>query len=184
MPETTGSPSQASKTSLSPCSLPRRRVWTHLGVLGAATLSSCGLLPPLGLKAPQFSVSDFRVVDIGLSQVRFAVTVAVFNPNAVVLPISSLVVDVEVLERPLGQGTARESLLELAAQRSTDVPIDFVVPTARVRELFRALRSADTSRFGYVVRGSARWGADGITLPFRRDGELQGLRRLSELLQR
>lgn len=162
----------------------RRRWSAWLLGSGVVLLPGCGVFPPLGLKPPQLNVSDFRIVDIGLSQIRFAVTVAVQNPNPVVLPLSNVSVDVDVLDRPLGQGAARETTLELAAERSTEVPIDFVVPTARVRELFRALRSAETAKFGYVIRGSARWGSDGITIPFRREGELQGLRRLAELLQR
>lgn len=147
-----------------------------------ATLAACAHVPPLGLKAPEVRASDIQLKEIGLKQIRFILSVDAFNPNSTTLPLSGLKVDLDLLGQPFAQGAGRDAYFELPANATTRLPIEFVVTTARLRDLLRNFRPENPAAYEYTLRGSAHWGTDGMLMPFERRGELASLRRLAELL--
>lgn len=158
---------------------PRRLVWAPL-----FGLTGCGGLPPANLKAPQVEVSEIQFGEVSLALVKFALNLAVFNPNQSVLALSQLTVEVDLLDQPFARGNARQAYFELPATATSNVPIEFSVPTARIRALARSIALGAGNPYHYRVKGSANWGRDGIALPFQRTGEWQALKRLFELLHR
>jgi LEA14-like dessication related protein len=148
----------------------------------ACLLSGCNALPPPDLKTPRIAVSDVSVRDLGLSELRFAVTVRADNPNDVEIPLSNLKFDLDLLGRPFAQGAADDARLRLPARATREVPIEFTVPTARILDLFAAARSAGLSNLSYRLKGSANWGSSPFSIPFERSGNLDALARLRELL--
>lgn len=153
-------------------------------LLVVITANGCNHLPPPGLKTPGVSASEIQITEIGYTQIKFSLSLSTTNPNDVVLPLSNLLVDLELLGQPFANGRAKQDYFELAAGAVSVVPIEFVVPTSRVRELLRSIKSGDQDRFDYRLKGSANWGKDGVLLPFERVGELQSLKRLFDLFKR
>ena len=150
----------------------------------ACFVFGCAWLPPPGLIAPEVSLSEIRINEISLTKIRFSLNVAARNPNDVVLPLSRLEIDLEMLGMPFAKGRAKDDYFELPAGSLSTVPIEFVVPASRVRAILRGLSQGEASRFDYRVSGSANWGRDGVLLPFERKAEMQAMKRLFELLQR
>ncbi len=174
------------------CESPRRPPLARLIRFAAISLllgsfwlaTGCAHLPPPGLDAPELSISEIQISEFSVAQIRFSLSVTARNPNDVVLPFSRLDMDLELLGQPFAKGRAKEEYFELPPRSLSIVPIDFVVPTARVRTFFRSLSQGDAGRFDYRLKGSANWGKDGILLPFDKKGEMQTMKRLIELLQR
>lgn len=155
-----------------------------LTLVGSVAAVACTHVPPLGLKPPELRAGEVQIREISLSQVRLTLNLDAFNPNEVVLPFSHLRVDVDLFGYPFAQGTARDSYVELPPATTSSIPIEFVVPASRLKELAQNLRLVERPQFDYRLRGSAVWGTNGVQMPFERRGELPGLRRLFELLRR
>ena len=160
----------------------RRQAIACLAVCALSTLSACNAFPPLNLKSPTLSFADFQVTQLGLSEIRFLLTVQADNPNEVDIPLSNLKFDLELLDRPFASGAGRDATLVLPARGTRAVPIDFTVPTVRLIDLVKGFRLTDVGSLAYRLKGSANWGSSGFSIPFDRRGDLEGLRKLLELI--
>ena len=148
----------------------------------ALTAAGCNALPPPDLKTPKISVSDVALRDLGLSELRFAVTVRAENPNDIELPLSNLQFELDLLGRPFAKGAADDARLKLPARAARDVPIEFTVPTTRILDLLSAARGAGLLNLSYRLKGSANWGSSPFAIPFEKSGNLDALQRLRDLL--
>lgn len=159
-----------------------RRAW--LAAAGvAALLAGCHALPPADLKPPRLAFSDFRIEELGLSEIRFMLAVDAANPNGIAIPLRNIDFGLELLGRPFADGSVLDREVTLPALGTRTIPVEFTVPTARLFELLRSLRSAGPAQWSYRLSGSATWGWSGIALRFDRRGDLDVLRELDELLR-
>lgn len=164
---------------------PHRRDWlVHVAAAALASgLAACNVVPPLDLRAPKLEVADVSILDVGLSQLRFAVVVRADNPNDVDVPLTDLKFDLDLLGRPFASGIAAEPRLVLPRRAARDVPVEFTVPTIRLVELVGRLTGSGWINLSYRLKGNATWGSGFIPIPFEKSGDLDVLRRLREVLE-
>jgi LEA14-like dessication related protein len=159
---------------------------TLLALVFALTLNACAnMIPPTNLKSPEVGFSDLTVSDIGLSNIKFVVTVAADNKNDVDVPLSDMKFDLALMGTDFATGVARETNLVLPKNSSKTVPIEFSVPTAKLINLIKSnvlKNTGDLSQFNYVLKGSARWGTGPFSVPFERKGDLSALKSLADLI--
>lgn len=148
-----------------------------------AVLAACNALPPADLKSPRLGFADFRIADLGLTDIRFVVTVETENPNDIDVPLHDLDFELDLLGEPFAQGTVIDRVLTLPARGTRAVPVEFTVPTARLIGLLRSIRGADFAQWNYRLAGKATWGWSGIPLTFDRRGDLEALRELTEIFR-
>jgi LEA14-like dessication related protein len=165
-----------------------RTFTTFVGsLLLSLSLAACAnVMPPANLKAPDVGFSDLTVSDIGLSNVKFVVTVAADNKNDVDVPLSDMKFDLAIMGSSFATGVAKESSVVLPKNSSKTVPIEFSVPTAKLINLVKTGISKDMSdlgQFNYVLKGTARWGSGPFNVPFERKGDLSALKSLADLLK-
>ncbi|HEY0878950.1 MAG TPA: LEA type 2 family protein [Zeimonas sp.] len=161
-----------------------RRRRDCIGAAGvAALLAACNALPPANLKPPRLRFSDFRVDELGLSEIRFVLAVDTENPNEVEIPLRNIDFALELLDRPFADGSVLDRSVTLPALGARTIPVEFTVPTSRLIALLRTLRDAQPAQWGYRLSGSATWGWSGFPLRFARSGDLEVLRELAELLR-
>lgn len=156
----------------------RRRLL--VGVPIALAAASCGAIPPSDLQSPTLGFNDFTLTDLGLEQISFLLTVDAANPNDVDVPLSNLTFTLDLFERPVAQGRARERSFVLPKNGSRTVPIEFQVPTFKLLDAMRRANFADLGTIGYRLKGSARYGSGPFSIPFERTGNLKGLQKLLE----
>ena len=160
----------------------RRRMWiAAAGTL--ALLAGCNALPPADLQPPRLAFSEFRVDEMGLSEIRFLLAVDTENPNEVEIPLRDVDFALEVLGHPFADGTVLDRSVTLPALGARTIPVQFTVPTSRLLSLLRSLRSAEPTQWSYRLTGSATWGWSGVPLRFERRGDLEVLREIDELLR-
>lgn len=146
--------------------------------------AACGMLPPPDLKSPKLDISDLSVLKLGLSELRFGLTLRADNPNDVDLPLSNLRFDLELLEQPFATGVVTESKVVIPRRGTKDVPVEFTVPTSRLLDLLKQVPRSDFAKLSYRLRGGAAWGWSGFPLSFEKRGDLDALRSLRELIGR
>jgi LEA14-like dessication related protein len=173
--------SGAVRPTLHPVVRPRRAWIAAAGAV--ALLAGCNALPPADLKPPRLAFSDFRVDEMGLSEIRFLLAVDTENPNEVEIPLRNVDFALEVLGRPFADGTVLDRAVTLPALGTRTIPVQFTVPTSRLLSLLRSLRSAEPAQWSYRLTGSATWGWSGLPLRFERRGDLEVLREIDELLR-
>ncbi len=161
----------------------RRRALQAMRVgIGLVMLGGCSL-GSIGLKAPVAKVSEVSLKRVSASELVLVATLDVRNPNAVAIPIANLQFELDLLDRPFGEGRATQSLITLPADGVIEVPVEITVPTTRLIELLRALRPGSDGLLPYRIRGSAGWGSEALTLSFERRGEIDALAALREALR-
>jgi LEA14-like dessication related protein len=157
----------------------RRRVAATLLAVAAAFAAGCEALPPLGLVAPKVSLAGLSIRDVTRDDVGVVVLLEVENPNGRDVPLGNLRFDVDLFGQRFASGAALDALVTLPASASTRVPVEVRVPWNRLPVLARELRRSG-GRADYALRGSATWGADGLRVPFERNGSVDLPARLME----
>lgn len=147
-----------------------------IGLVAAA----CGAIPPSDLQSPTLGFNDFTLTDLGLEQIRFLLTVDAANPNDIDVPLSNLTFTLDLFDRPVAQGRARERSFVLPKNGSRTVPIEFQVPTDKLLDAMRRANFTDLGTIGYRLKGSARYGSGPFSIPFERKGSLKALQKLME----
>jgi hypothetical protein len=148
----------------------------------AAVLAGCASVPPPNLKAPELSITHVSLARLGFETTRFEVLIEAWNPNAEDLPLSDVRLDLSLMGIALGSGTLPTDQLLLAGTTATRVPVTFAIPTARLLDVGLRLKTGGLSNAGYRLDGSARWGATGYRMPMVKEGNLDLLRRLGQLI--
>ena len=179
----TGGPSTGPRIGPSTTPGIRRRVCTaalRAALIATAALAgACGSLPPAGLLAPRLSVRSLAVTHVGADEIRLRVDVDADNPNAREIPLADLRLELALLGRPAASARAVEPVVTLPPSATRTVTLDVTVPARQAGELLlRAARSGELRALPYRLDGSARWGADGMPLPFQRSGTVDLMRRL------
>ncbi len=164
----------------------RQLLWSSgagLAVYAAANLTGCQAVPPINLKAPEISFADLSVSDVGLSNVKFIVSVDAKNNNDVDIPLSEGKFELSVMGSSFANGVLKETNLVIPKKASKSIPVEFTVPTSLLIDTVRKLNLKDLSTFTYHLKGSARWGSGPFTVPFERKGDLAVLKSLADMLR-
>lgn len=152
------------------------------GIIAAVLLVACNAIPPLNLKSPELSFSDISVGDIGLSKVKFIVTVNAQNNNDIDIPLSDLKFNLALMENQFASGVVNETATVIPKKGSKAIPIEFTVGTSQLIDMVRKLNIKELGNFTYQLNGSAKWGSGPFSIPFERKGDLQALKKLSDML--
>lgn len=158
-----------------------KRIGLLLAHLAVVLLSACSSLPPPNLQAPEISVGDLALTDIGLDRLKFLVTLETLNPNDVDVPLTNVRLDLTVFDVALAQGALIERQVTLPSRGRQLVPVEFTVPTARLLDVLERFRRGNWDNFNYRLAGHANWGDTPFGVPFERSGNLDILKRLSIL---
>lgn len=148
-----------------------RRVLSSLLVWALASLiAACAGLGGLSQK-PEVSLAGLDLLELGVFEQRFMMTLRVQNPNDVDLPIRGMAFDVELNGQHFARGLSDkavtiprmgEALLEVRATSNL----------GSVLRQLRELQKGGRERIDYRLYG--RISFDGLgTLPFERKGDLQ-----------
>ncbi len=156
-------------------------VVTGSAVVGG--LTACNAIPPVNLKAPEIGFSDLSVSDVGLSNVKFVVTVDANNTNDVDIPLSDLTFQLSLMGNAFANGIAKETSFVIPKGGKRAIPIEFTVPTSQLIDTIKKLNLKDLGNFNYALKGSARWGSGPFSVPFERKGDLAALKSLADLLR-
>jgi hypothetical protein len=168
-----------------PSQSPRRRLLGSALTVALTGLggTACGsLLPPMNLVAPTIAFSDLSVDSVTRDTVRFTVTIAARNPNAVELPLSNVYFDLSILDQLLAQGKVAEPRFTLPAQGERLLPVALSVATADLRAVLLKLALGPPNDGTWLLKGTANWGNSPLPLPFEKRGDVRALRRLRELI--
>lgn len=161
--------------------------WTKMrltigSVVAAVLLAACNVIPPVNLKSPELSFSDISVGDIGLSKVKFVVTVTAQNTNDVDIPLSDMKFNLALMDNQFATGVVNEAITIIPKKSSKAIPIEFTVGTSQLIDMARKLNIKELGSFTYKLNGSAKWGSGPFSIPFERKGDLQALKKLSDML--
>ena len=119
---------------------------------------------------PSVDVMDVRLVGLGLTEQRLAVTLCVTNPNKIDLNFRRVTADLDVSGQPLATG-ASDLAVRLPPLSSTPVPFTVVTTVQNLGP--QLLGILNTGSVDYRVHGFVSLeGALGITLPYSRSGRL------------
>ena len=137
--------------------------------ISCALLAACASAPPR-LVAPEVRAAEVRIVVFDFPQVRLAVDLSVYNPNARAIALEGLDVALHVEGRPVAR-TSLASPITLAPGSATPVALDASGHLGAA--LAGVARSLDrgSQALRYEIEGNARL-ADGSQIPFRRAGVL------------
>jgi LEA14-like dessication related protein len=141
-----------------------------LGILVCTWLSGCAALR-LDLEAPVVTLTQIRIVEIGLLSQRFALTLDVQNPNAIELPVAGLRYRLEVDGREVGSGVSPRAF-RLAAYDETRIELELTTEAVRLMGLLAEWSRQPPSEVPYALRGEVRLQNLPRTLAFTREGRV------------
>ncbi|MEZ5626289.1 MAG: LEA type 2 family protein [Rhodocyclaceae bacterium] len=143
----------------------RRRVLTAAAALA---LAGCASLP-LNMQPPEVSVSDLRLLDVGLLEQRFGLSLRVLNPNDAEIPIDGLSFTVELNGKPC-QGREQPGGHRAAPQRGHARGRSRQL-THRLLRQFGAMAKGQ-ERIDYRIHGTLGTGRLFGGVPFDQKGEV------------
>ena len=168
---------------------PTRRQPLRLSASGLAaallvvgSLPGCAALPPPDLVAPEVSISDLTLDDLGFDTTRFEVMVDARNPNSDDITLTDVVVGLTVVGVRLGNATLPTDRFLLAGKTLTRFPMSFSIPTSRLLDIGSSLRDGALMAPSYKLDGSARWGNSGYRFPIVKEGKIDLREQLGKLL--
>ncbi len=153
-----------------------------LGLL-VQIFSACSLLPPANILPPKLGLSDLTLKEFSLSEVTFMAILAADNPNAFAMPLSDTRLELLLLGQSVATGVTKTRKIELGASGSTPVPVEFTVSTSKVLAMLRQVGKTPFSPLSYQLKGDTKWGVLGLPLSFERRGDLDALKKLSDLVR-
>ncbi|MFO7859205.1 MAG: LEA type 2 family protein [Ectothiorhodospiraceae bacterium] len=128
-----------------------------LAAMAALMVAGCSSLQPPELKEPSVRLERVSVLQLGMEQQRFGLTLAVTNPNALALRIRELDYAVALAGVDLAEGRLGEAFT-LSANDTTEVEVEADTQLLqRLPELMRLVRS-DTDGVDYTLTGNVAYG--------------------------
>ncbi|MCB1961187.1 MAG: LEA type 2 family protein [Rhodocyclaceae bacterium] len=144
----------------------RRRCLLALLVLA---LGGCASLP-LSMQPPEVSVADLRLIEAGLLEQRFGLSLRVLNPNDVDIPVEGLRFAVELNGKPFARGVSGAAV---TIPRLGEAVLE-VEAVSSLAGMLRQLRAfgAERQRIDYRIAGELVTGGLRAAMPFERSGEI------------
>jgi LEA14-like dessication related protein len=151
-----------------------RRLRPFTGAAFGLLLAGCaGLSGPL--EPPNVSLVDLRVLDVGLFEQRYGLTLRLQNPNPVEMPIAGMDYRVSLNDIDFGRGVSQQTATVPAYGES-------VVEVVVVSNLFNLVQRVQDLQQGrgqglrIAIEGGVSLADRAGELPFRIQGDLTGRR--------
>lgn len=146
----------------------RRRRFSIL--LGALVLSACATLPG-SLTPPEVSLADLRLIDVGLFEQRFGLSLRVLNPNEVDIPVEGLSFTLELNGTSFATGVSNQAV---TIPRLGEAILD-VQAVSSLTGLLHQLRRLSQGEKGieYRIHGTLSTGGMLGGVPFDRRGQIE-----------
>ncbi len=141
------------------------------------SLFSCETLRTvLDVREPSARVESLRITALSFSDVELTADIAIDNPNAIGVSLSSFSYDVLVEGNRLVSGR-EDTGLSIAAQASSNVTLPVVLSYEEIRRVVQASRQQDELAYAVSIDLSFELPVLGtVTLPVERDGLLPVVR--------
>ena len=145
----------------------RRR---FIGFCGALALSACATLPG-SLTPPEVSLADLRLIDVGLFEQRFGLSLRVLNPNNVDIPVDGLDFTLELNGTTFATGVSNQSV---TIPRLGEAMVE-VQAVSTLTGLLHQLRRLSHGEQGIAYRIHGKLVTGGLlgSVPFDRQGEIE-----------
>lgn len=135
-------------------------------------VTGCASLQP-EIREPTYRIEGVELLQLGLTEQRFRLTLLVNNPNDRALPVRALRYSVDLEEIPLAEGESEE---RFTLPANSEHPVRLDVRTRLLQDLPALMRKLEMNqqRFAYQLRGEVDYG-NWIrgTRSFERDGHLR-----------
>lgn len=143
----------------------------HLfGLIAVLTLSACATLPG-SLTPPEVTLADLRLIDVGLFEQRFGLSLRVVNPNNVDIPVEGLSFALELNGTSFATGVSNESV---KIPRLGEAILD-VQAVSSLTGLLHQLRRLSQGDQGIEYRIHGKLITDGLLggVPFDKRGQIE-----------
>ena len=144
---------------------------------------ACGIVPPSNTLPPKLGLSDLGIKEISFNEVKFTALVTADNPNAFTMPLANTRLELWLVGQSIATGNTQSTKIELAASKTTPVPMEFTVSTAKVVGVLRQVGKGQWTQLSYQLKGDTQWGVLGLPLSFERQGNFDALKKLGELIR-
>lgn len=143
----------------------------HLfGSIAMLALSACATLPG-SLTPPEVTLADLRLIDVGLFEQRFGLSLRVVNPNNVDIPVEGLSFALELNGTSFATGVSNESV---KIPRLGEAILD-VQAVSSLTGLLHQLRRLSQGDQGIEYRIHGKLITDGLLggVPFDKRGQIE-----------
>lgn len=152
-----------------PKKLPRLSVIIVIGLLTA-----CGNNPIINTMktlSPKVTLTDFRVLDMGLFEQNYVLQLRIKNPNSFSLPIASLNYKLDINDQEFASGTSNEAITIPAAGEKL-LNLKFTSNLMRIVENWTDWATIFEHNFKYRLSGDMNLVTGVPPLPFEYKGEI------------
>jgi len=150
--------------------------WSTLVLIVIALVTACANNFPIQTVAPEVSLADFRLLDLGVTEQNYLVRLSLKNPNPFPLPLSSMNYQIHLNDKEFARGENNEAVtIPAAGEEFLDLKVSTnLLKMANGWPNWQALLK---QQFNYRISGGVNLmqGAQ-IQIPFEYQGEIPLLR--------
>ena len=147
-----------------PLNFPALFIAVFLTLTGCATDS---VLPT----APEISVTDAEVLEIGLDSQTFRILLDAYNPNKFGLPLTGVEFDLSISGITVGRGISEQSV-SLVSQGNTPIAVDVETNLADTLDGFGSQLIGGDLKLDYQLDGKLIIVGESTGIPFTVNGNL------------
>ena len=140
-----------------------------VGVLVLSLLSACSGI--VNFEKPQVNLAGLEVLDLGLLEQKFVVSLRVTNPNDMALPIDGLKMKLDVNGQPFATGVSNQKVT-LPRLGETVVKVNV---TTNLSNIWKQIKAIQSKSLAYTVSGQLFVPLVPGGISFNRQGELSSL---------
>jgi LEA14-like dessication related protein len=133
-------------------------------------ISGCTLLPSQ-IEKPTLHVADVRLIDAGLFEQRFVLSLRVQNPNDFDLPIEALNYELMLNDKPFAQGASAKSVT-IPRYGSGLIEVEGISTLSMLLRQLPELQNGTLKGLRYQLKGYLTLQGFGNRVPFDQQGEI------------
>ena len=133
-------------------------------------ISGCTLLPSQ-IEKPTLHVADVRLIDAGLFEQRFMLSLRVQNPNDFDLPIEALNYALTINDKPFAQGASAKSIT-IPRLGSGLIEVEGISTLSNLLRQLPRLQGGTLKGLNYQLKGYLTLQGFGNRVPFDQQGEI------------
>lgn len=133
-------------------------------------ISGCTLLPSQ-IEKPTLHVADVRLIDAGLFEQRFMLSLRVQNPNDFDLPIEALNYELTINDKPFAQGASAKSIT-IPRYGSGLIEVEGISTLSTLLRQLPELQGGSLKGLRYQLKGNLTLQGFGRRVPFDQQGEI------------
>jgi len=139
-------------------------------LLFLALLAACAN-SPLKTISPQVSLTDFRLVNMGLLEQKYRLRLSLKNPNPFPLPIASLNYQLNINDQEFTKGVSNQAIT-VPASGEEFLDIDVASNLMRIVGQLSGLKSLLNRNFNYNLAGGISVMEGAPQIPFEYKGDI------------